>query len=56
MGRQIYVSDEHHKKLKMISSYRGEDMKSMAEEWIESLDVDGEEYNEQLINAAEKYI
>jgi len=56
MGRQIYVSDEHHRKLKEVSKFRGEDMKTMAEEWIESLDVDDEQYNGQLINAAQDYI
>jgi len=53
MGKQIYVSDEHHTKLKIASAQRGEDMKDIVESFIDNeLEVDNEEYNGQLINTA----
>lgn len=41
MGRQVYISDEHHKKLKIASTQREKDMGEIVEEHIEDIDVPG---------------
>jgi hypothetical protein len=40
MGKQVYISDQHHRKLKAVASIRDRKMKDMVEEFVESLDFD----------------
>jgi len=41
MGKQVYISDRHHKKLKMASGHSGEAMGEIVERKIEGLQVPG---------------
>lgn len=49
-GRQVYISEEHHKKLKMSSTLTGDDMGEIVERFIDGLDVPGwEEAKKELM-------
>jgi hypothetical protein len=39
MGRQVYISDEHHRKLKLASAERGKQMGEIVEEHIEDMEL-----------------
>lgn len=39
MGRQVYISDEHHRKLKLASAERDKQMGELVEEYIEDMDL-----------------
>lgn len=39
MGRQVYISDEHHRKLKLASVERDRQMGEMVEEFIEDMEL-----------------
>jgi hypothetical protein len=39
MGKQVYISDEHHRKLKLASAERGEQMGKLVEEYIEQMNL-----------------
>lgn len=39
MGRQVYISDEHHTKLKIASAQRDKQMGEIIEEYIESMEL-----------------
>jgi len=41
MGKQVYISDEMHTKLKIASTVRGKDMGDIVDEHIEEMDVPG---------------
>lgn len=41
MGKQVYISEGHHKKLKMASTQLDKDMGEIVEEHIDDLDVPG---------------
>jgi len=38
MGKTLYLSDEAHTKLKMVSAARDKDMKEVVEEFIYNID------------------
>jgi len=46
MGRQVYISDEHHRKLKIASAQQDKQMGELVEEYIESIELNNwkEEY------------
>jgi len=41
MGKQVYISDKCHKKLKLASMLRDENMGAIVEGFIEDMEVDG---------------
>ena len=41
MGKQVYISDQHHKRLKVASMITEQDMNEIVEKKIEEIDVDG---------------
>lgn len=41
MGKQVYISDKMHTKLKIASTIKGKDMGDIVDERIEEMDVPG---------------
>jgi len=40
MGKQVYISDDHHRKLKIASAEREQNMGELVEQFIENMDVE----------------
>jgi hypothetical protein len=45
-GKQIYVGEEYHRKLKMISAAQDRDMKDIVEEQIQQMEIPSFEQSE----------
>lgn len=48
-GRQVYISEQHHKKLKVASAVEDRDMGDIVEGFIDEMDIEGwEELAEEM--------
>lgn len=49
-GKQVYIDEKHHKKLKLIASAEDTDMKTLLESQIEKMETDSIDDIETIIS------
>lgn len=49
-GKQVYIDEKHHKKLKLIASAEDTDMKSLLENQIDQMETDSIDDIDTIIN------